>query len=248
MTSILSRQNRPALAYHHFKPEKANSLTPLIFLGGFRSDMEGTKAIYLQDKCINQDREFVRFDYSGHGKSEGKFEECLLSDWAQDCIDIINHCFDVPAVIVGSSMGGWISFIVAQKTPEKIAGLLGLAAAPDFTQWIEIQLNDKQRDALANQGYFDLENDYGAPYAITKALLEDGLKNSLLHKKIKVDFPIHLIQGKIDADVPWQTAEKIKNVFVNSDLNITYIEQGDHRLSKPQELDIIWGAVEKLLA
>jgi len=122
MTLFLKRTNKPNLAYHHFTPDLPSELAPVIFLGGFRSDMEGTKAIFLQDQCIAAGREYVRFDYSGHGQSEGKFEECILSDWLQDAIDLMESCFDKPALVVGSSMGGWIGLALGDKKPEIMAG------------------------------------------------------------------------------------------------------------------------------
>ncbi|MEM7618323.1 MAG: alpha/beta hydrolase [Pseudomonadota bacterium] len=246
MTSFLPRQDKPTLAYHHIKSDKQSNLAPVMFLGGFRSDMEGTKAIYLQEKCIKSGRDYVRFDYSGHGESEGEFENCILSDWAQDATDIMTHCLDRPAILVGSSMGGWISLILAEKASDKIAGLVGLAAAPDFTVWMENEMTDEWKQQLEAQGYFDLPNDYGDPYRISKSLLEDGRTLALLHRKIDVDFPIHLINGKKDTDVPWQTAEAIKQTFDSTKVDITYLDEADHRLSAPDQLEVIWKAVEDL--
>jgi len=125
--------------------------------------------------------------------------------------------------------------------------LVGLAAAPDFTIWMENEMTQEWKSQLESHGYFYLPNDYGEPYMISKALIEDGRSCALLHKKIDVQFPIHLINGKKDTDVPWETAEKIKNVFGNGpDVRITYLEEADHRLSAPDELDVIWEAIEAL--
>jgi pimeloyl-ACP methyl ester carboxylesterase len=188
----------------------------------------------------------LRFDYSGHGQSGGEFEECILSDWAQDARDIIEHCFGRPVILVGSSMGGWISLVLAQTHPEKIAGLVGLAAAPDFTIWMEQGMTDEWKAQMEAEGFFDLPNDYGEPYRVSKALIEDGRALALLHKKINVDFPMHLINGKQDTDVPWETAEQIKQVFEGAQADITYIDDADHRLSSPAQLEIIWDVVHNL--
>jgi len=249
MTLIYNREDAPDIAYNLYKGGDGGGLTPVVFLGGFRSDKEGTKAVYLEEKCKAEGRPFLRFDYSGHGQSGEEFKAYTLSHWAQDARDIITHCFDVPVILVGSSMGGWVSLILAEHFTDKIVGIVGLAAAPDFTQWFEAQMSDAQKQELKSQGYFDVENDYGPPYPITQKLLDDGRDVSLLHKKIKVPFPIILIQGKKDADVPWETAEKIKDVFDEgeNDLKIVYIEDGDHRLSKPEELESIWQATQDII-
>lgn len=246
MTDILKRKDAPDLAYALLRHENPIAKPPIVFLGGFRSDMQGTKALFLEEYCRAAGRDFLRFDYSGHGASQGDFNDLCLSDWANDAKEMIEHCFEEPVILVGSSMGGWISLILAERTPQMIAGLIGLAAAPDFTKWMEAQMSDEQKATLEKQGYFDLPNDYGDPYAISAALLEDGRDLSLLHKSLKVDFPISLIQGKKDADVPWETAEKIKDVFQSTDVRITYIEEGDHRLSSPEELQILKQVIEAL--
>ena len=247
MTQFLARTDKPSLAYVLNKNAgESVDLPPIVFLGGFRSDMEGTKAIFLEEYCKNVGRDFLRFDYSGHGQSGGDFEDLVLSDWYQDGVDAIEHCFDRPVLLVGSSMGGWISLVMAQMKPELIAGIIGLAAAPDFTKWMEAGMSEEQTETLERDGQFNLPNDYGEPYVITKDLIEDGRALSLLHKKLECDFPIHLIQGKKDADVPWETAEKIKDVFGRPDVRITYIDEADHRLSAPDELEILRRTVESL--
>jgi len=246
MIDYFKRDNAPDLAYCLTRSDVEGAQPPIVFLGGFRSDMEGTKAIYLEEYCKSVGRDYLRFDYSGHGQSGGEFEELCLSDWANDAKDIIGQHFDVPVLLIGSSMGGWISLILAEKYPDMIAGLVGLAAAPDFTKWMEDKITDQQRQDLLNNGRFDLPNDYGDPYVISKKLIEDGRELSLLHKALSVGFPISLIQGKQDADVPWETAEKIKQVFQNPDVQITYIEKADHRLSAPEELAILKKTIEEL--
>lgn len=244
MPSYLNRKNKLSLAYHYF--EGQSDLPPVVFLGGFRSDMEGTKALYLEKTCKERDQSFLRFDYSGHGQSYGQFEEGFIGQWTGDAHDIITDKISRPAILVGSSMGGWISLLLALNHPSLFYGLIGLAAAPDFTRWIEEGMNAKQKNDLNKNGLFLLENDYGDPYAISKKLLDDGRKQSILNKNITVNFPVILIQGKKDADVPWQTAEKIKEVFGGKNIEVIYINEGDHRLSSPDELEIINGAILKM--
>ncbi len=243
----LKRQTAPNLAYYLTQPAAGNKQTPIVFLGGFRSDMQGTKALFLEDFCKKSGRPFLRFDYSGHGQSHGQFENFCVSDWVHDSKDMMKHHFDTPALLIGSSMGGWIGLILAQKEPEMLAGFIGLAAAPDFTQWIEEGMDEDQKQTLKHQGHFNLENDYGDAYTITKKLLDDGRKNKILDKSIKTSFPIHLIQGKKDADVPWQTAQKIKETLSTSTVDITYIDEGDHRLSAPQELEVLSDIIQTII-
>ncbi len=235
---FLKRQEKPDLAYVHTKGE--SDLPPVMFLGGFRSDMEGTKAIFLENFCQKRNQEFIRFDYSGHGKSEGKFEEWGISDWAEDALSILEHCIDRPAILIGSSMGGWIAFLLALKQSKKVHTVIGLAAAPDFTVWMEEKMSDDQKYALSNEGQFELPNDYDdTPYIITKRLIDDGRQNILLNGTQKISAPIYLIQGKQDADVPWETAERIKENLGNNKTQITYIDDADHRLSAPEQLEIL---------
>lgn len=242
----LKRQNLPDLAYCLYQGDDSEMQTPIVFLGGFRSDMQGTKALFLEEYCKKIGRPFLRFDYSGHGQSKGEFEDFCVSDWSNDSKDIIEHNFDRPVLLVGSSMGGWISLVLAQNKPKLIAGFIGLAAAPDFTFWIEEKMSAQQKEMLNHQGYFDLDNDYGKAYKITSKLLKDGRYNQILDKKIEVVFPIHLIQGKQDADVPWQTAQKIKESLPHSSAKITYIEDGDHRLSSPNALEILRNIIKTM--
>ncbi|MCI5060142.1 MAG: alpha/beta hydrolase [Alphaproteobacteria bacterium] len=255
MTQFLIRENAPKLAYMHVEGENKDKPT-IMFLGGFRSDMEGTKATYLEKWCEIEGYGYIRFDYRGHGKSGGAFEESCISEWIQDAQDILDHCVKrdpetgeatkTPVILIGSSMGGWISLLLALKQSEIIQALIGIAAAPDFTSWMERDMTTQQYVQLKDQGFFDLPNDYDEPYKITQKLLDDGRDHSLLNGEIKLNIPVRLIQGKKDTAVPWQTAEKIKEALSSTNIEIIYRAEGDHSLSTPEDLAVLCDVIKKL--
>lgn len=245
MPDFLTRENSPDLAY--IKVEGDSSLPTVMFLGGFRSDMEGTKAIYLEEQCKSRNQSYIRFDYRGHGISQGVFEESCISEWTQDALDIFEHCTIGQVILVGSSMGGWISLLMALKKLERIQAIIGLAAAPDFTQWMEEGMSEEQKESLETQGQFELPNDYDEPYIITKKLLDDGRQNSLLGGPIDINVPVRLIQGMKDVDVEWQVSHRIKNAITGSDVEVILLEEADHRLSNPDQLAVLNSTLEDLL-
>lgn len=234
---FFERKNAPNLVY--IKYEGRADLPTVMFLGGFRSDMMGSKASFLEECCRKRDQSYIRFDYSGHGQSQGEFEEGCISDWAQDSEDILIRCTSGEVILVGSSMGGWISLLLAQKGIGNICALIGIAAAPDFTTWMERDMTDVQRKDLEQKGFFALPSDYDTPYIITKKLIEDGRKNCLLAGDININCPVRLLQGKKDPDVPWETAEKIKAAITGDDVQIFYQDEGNHSLSSPADLALL---------
>lgn len=239
------------LAYH-FTPTNKNGedLPPVLFLSGFKSDMEGTKALYLQKQCEKRGQAFIRFDYSGHGISEGKFENGTIGKWKNDALCILSHLTDQPALLVGSSMGGWISLLIARDCPEKIAGMIGLAAAPDFTREISARMNDDQKIEMNKCGFIAVANDYSdEPYIFTKALIDDGEDQCLLDSKLNLRMPVCLIQGMKDDDVEWQKAFRIKNAVGEKADNVEVIllEYADHRLSTPENLTLIDTKIQELV-
>ncbi len=238
----LERDNKPKLAYR-FLPagENTTNLPTVMFCGGFRSDMEGTKAIALEQACRDRGQGYLRFDYSGHGLSEGRFEDGTIGSWTEDALAIFDEIIKGPVLLVGSSMGGWISLLMAQKRPERVKGLVGIAAAPDFTrEFSNMDLNETQKTQMKQDGYFLLPNDYGDPYMITRALLEDGEKHCLLDNDIPLSsVPIRLVQGMKDPAVPWQMAHRIKNAVPSGDVEVFLVESGDHSLSRPEDIDLI---------
>ncbi|GJL85655.1 MAG: alpha/beta hydrolase [Micavibrio sp.] len=237
----LIRENKPKLAYIHSPLTQGGAEQPMVmFLGGFMSDMNGTKATYLEQQCKARGQEFLRFDYSGHGASEGEFTDGTIGHWKEDALAMFDHMVKGPVILIGSSMGGWIALHLALERTDKIRGLIGIAAAPDFTEGMYHEyLTDEQKQEIQEKGQTELPSDYDAPYIITRALIEDGRKQCLLDREHESAFPMRLIQGKEDAQVPWQTAQKIKKMFKAAETNVILIEDGDHSLSRPDDLALI---------
>lgn len=241
--SLLNRGGKPDLAYV-YSAGAANTTAPLVmFCGGHRSDMGGTKALFLEAECRARGQAYVRFDYSGHGQSGGQFEHCTIGDWAQDTLDVLQAAHPQgPVLLVGSSMGGWMALLLAQRAPERIAGLIGIAAAPDFTDDLfEHRLSAEQKKQLFADGVVHIANDYSTePYIFTRAFYEEAQHHRILNQPRAFPFPVILLQGKQDADVPWQTAEAIKTCLsAGAGVEIIYIDDGDHRLSRPQDLALL---------
>lgn len=239
------RPGKPDLAYV-FSPAQGSGedLPPVIFLGGYRSDMNGTKALYLEGQCRVRGRAFLRFDYAGHGLSGGAFNDGCISDWAADAAAVMDAFIDRPCIMIGSSMGGWIALLLARadmhSKARKIKAVIGIAAAPDFTRAIYARLSPAQIDEMNARGIVSIPNHYSdTPYSFTRKIYEDGENNILLDKINRINFPLRLLQGKQDQDVPWQTAPAIAGAFQGPDTKIIYIDDGDHRLSRPQDLKVL---------
>ena len=239
-TSFLETPQGRRIAYH-----KTDGTGPgVVFLGGFKSDMEGTKAIHLEAWAKTQGMAFLRFDYSGHGQSSGAFEDGAIGDWAEDAHEAIEALTSGPQILVGSSMGGWISSILISRMPEKIAGFVGIAAAPDFTEdsmWAGF--SEDQRAELAKNGKVLLPSDYGEPYVITKRLIEDGRQNLVLRKPLIANFPVRLLQGTDDADVDLSVALRLLEHIQGDDVRLTLVKGADHRFSTPECLSLVETAI-----
>ncbi len=221
----------------------------LIFLGGFKSDMEGTKALYLQDMAARQGRAFLRFDYSGHGQSSGEFTQGAIGDWAEDAEEVLSRLTQGPQVLVGSSMGGWISLLLARKRPERLAGLVTIAAAPDFTEdgmWNGF--SEDQRAALLRDGQIALPSEYGDPYIITRRLIEEGRGNLVLRAPLDLPFPVRFLQGTADEDVDVSVAMRLLEHASGPDMRLTLFKGADHRFSTPEALIAIEEAIGAVLA
>lgn len=220
----------------------------VVFLGGFRSDMEGTKALWLDDWARARGRAFVRFDYSGHGVSGGRFEEGCIGDWAEDAAAVLS-LVNGPAVLVGSSMGGWISLLIARAMPERVAGLVTIAAAPDFTEdsmWGGFDAATRAR--LMDEGQVAIPSDYGDPYVITRRLIEEGRGRLVLRTPLDLPFPVRMLQGTADRDVDQSVALRLLAHASGPDIRLTLVKGADHRFSAPDCLDLIGQAVAEVSA
>ncbi|WP_298493846.1 alpha/beta hydrolase [uncultured Maritimibacter sp.] len=220
----------------------------VIFLGGFMSDMEGTKALVLEDWARSQGRAFLRFDYSGHGQSGGAFTDGAISDWAADAAAVISHATTGPQIFVGSSMGGWITAILARRMPERFAGFIGIAAAPDFTEdsmWRDF--SEDERAQLMEAGTVLLPSAYGDPYPITRRLIEDGREMLVLRDPLPMDWPVRLLQGTADEDVERQVALTLLDHIDGPDVTLTFVKGADHRFSSPACLALLTATLEDML-
>ncbi len=222
----------------------------VVFLGGFRSDMTGTKALWLDDWAREKGRAFLRFDYSGHGDSSGSFEEGCIGDWFQDARDAIQALTNGPQVLVGSSMGGWIALLLARAMPDRIAGLVTIAAAPDFTeQGFWAGFDTSQRQALMTTGRVSLPSDYDEqPYVITRHLIEEGRDHLVMTQPLSLPFPVRMLQGTADADVPVDWAMRLLDHAAGDNIRLTLVKGADHRFSSPECLALIARSIEDVLA
>ncbi|MCE2509672.1 MAG: alpha/beta hydrolase [Alphaproteobacteria bacterium] len=230
----LPRTGGATIAYH-----RLSGKTPgVVFLGGFGSDMTGTKALAVEAFCKTRGHACLRFDYQGHGQSSGDFTDGTIGSWTEDALAAFDACTEGPQVLVGSSMGGWIMLLVALARKDRVAGLLGIAAAPDFTEdLIGEKLNAAQRAALARDGFFDVASDDAeTPTRITQKLIEEGKAHLLLRQAIPLDCPVWLLHGMADADVPWETSLRLLNRLQSDDVTATFIRHGDHRLSGEDDI------------
>lgn len=220
----------------------------IAFLPGFGSDMEGTKALHLEACAKGQGRAFLRFDYSGHGVSSGVFLDGCIGDWAADAAAVV---FATPGrkVLVGSSMGGWIGLLLARAHPDRVAGFVGIAAAPDFTSerppWPPLPLAERQ--ALARDGRIERPNPYGdAPTVLTARLHEDGARQTVLGKPLALPMPVRLLHGSADGEVPLAVALALLEHAEAPDLTLSVLKGGDHRFSSPAALALIEAALRDL--
>lgn len=220
----------------------------VVFLPGFRSDMQGSKAIFLRDHCAARGQAFLRLDYSGHGESDGRFEDGTIGQWAADALALFDALTSGPQILVGSSMGGWIALLIARQRAARLAGLIGIAPAPDFTEaLLWPALPPEARQALIRDGIIHLPSQYGEPTPITRALVEDGRRQAVLNAPIDLPCPIRILQGMADPDVPWRHALRILDTLAQGDARVTLIKDGDHRLSRPEDLRLLAETLDSLL-
>jgi pimeloyl-ACP methyl ester carboxylesterase len=225
---------------------RAGGAPGLVWLGGFRSDMRGTKAATLDTWAAGEGRAFLRHDYSGHGESGGAFADGTISRWLAESLAVFRRFSSGRQILVGSSMGGWIALRMVEELRKsgeggRIAGLLLIAPAPDFTaELMEPQLSDAERRALAEHGFFEERSEYSPePNIYTRALFEDGATNRVLSGLIDTGCPVHILQGMNDPDVPYAHALKLVEHLPKEDVTLTLVRDGDHRLSRPQDLELL---------
>ena len=243
--SFLDSGRGVSIAYHS-TPGKSPGV---MFCGGFMSDMTGTKALTLEAFCRGRGQAFTRFDYAGHGQSEGKFEDGTIGDWTEDALAVVDRATKGPVVLVGSSMGAWIALNLALARPDRVAGLVCIAAAPDFTEdlmWHEFP--PEAQMVLETDGVIYEPSEYSdKPYPITMNLIREGRRHLLLRGEIAIDVPVRLLHGMLDPDVPWKRSLLLAEKLRAQDVRVILVKDGDHRLSREQDLDLLKASVEDVL-
>jgi pimeloyl-ACP methyl ester carboxylesterase len=242
---FLTRDDGERIAYRRL-PGKAPGV---VFLGGFMSDMTGTKAMALEGFCRARGQAFLRFDYFGHGVSSGSFRDATISRWRGDALDVIDRLTEGPQVLVGSSMGGWMMLLAAIARPARVKALVGIAPAPDFTEdlmWPSF--SPEQQAKLLEQGEITVPSAYDPRgYVVTRRMIEDGRQHLLLGDKLPIECPVRLLHGMRDPDVPWNVSLRLAEALASADVNVTLVKDGDHRLSTDENLALLRRTVEPLL-
>jgi pimeloyl-ACP methyl ester carboxylesterase len=233
----LVRPDGLRLAYRH----RPGAGPTLVFLPGYMSDMEGGKAVALDAWAAGQGRAILRLDYAGCGASDGAFEDGTLASWRDDALFMIDALTDGPLIVIGSSMGGWLALLVALTRPERVVGLVGIAAAPDFTDW---GFTADQVAEMEARGLVMEDSPYGAaPCVTTLVFRNSGQANLLLGREIAIDCPVRLLQGQADPDVPWEVCLRLAAALRSSDVQTLLIKDGDHRLSRDADIALLVQAV-----
>jgi len=243
--SFLALQDGRKLAYRLSE----GTLPGVLFLGGFRSDMNGAKALSIEAYYRETGRRCVCFDYSGHGQSSGKFIEGTIGAWKRDVIDILDHVATGANILVGSSLGAWLMLLATPERYEQVFGMVGIASAPDFTEaLIWSQFTATQKKELVQRGIVYIPACEGeAPFPITRALIEEGRNHLVLERDMALSFPVRLIHGTKDQDVPWQMSMKLMERIKSPNISLELVKDGDHRLSYPAHLALIVRTVEEVL-
>jgi pimeloyl-ACP methyl ester carboxylesterase len=234
------------LAYHR----SPGAAPGVVFLGGFTSDMTGIKATTLERWCRGRGQAFVRFDYSGHGASSGRFAAGTIGRWTEEALAVLDELTDGPQILVGSSMGAWLMLLAALARPERIAALLGLACAADFTDYLLWdRLDESLRDRLRRERVITLPSPYGEPYLIAMNLIEEAARHRLLERpELPIRCPVRLIHGMADADVPWRTSLRVMEQLASPDARLILVKDGEHTLSREQDLLLLTRTLGELLA
>lgn len=239
-------KNQTKLAYMYCEGDLDKPV--IVFCGGYKSDMQGTKAQFIEDFAAQKGYGSLRFDYAGHGRSEGLFEDGTIGSWTKDAKAIIAHCIkDRDIILIGSSMGGWIALLCALALGTQVKGIIGIAPAPDFTRDMVNEFSDDMKADLDLNGYVELPNDYSdEPYRVTKQLIEEGEALSLLHAQIDITCPVHLIHSQKDTVVSWEKSLQIQDCLKTDHVVLKLLKDGDHSVSRPQDLALLAQSIEAL--
>lgn len=242
---ILPRHNGATIAYHRLSGEAPG----IMFMGGLRSDMTGTKALFLEEYCRRRGRAFVRFDYFGHGASSGDVALGTIGRWAEDAIAVFDELTEGPQILIGSSMGGWIMLLAALARTERIHALVGVAAAPDFTEDLFWErLDSAQQKEFREQRIITLPSDYDpAGYTYRMSFFEEARQYLVMREEIALDCPVRLLHSMRDQSVPWQTSLRLADQFRSADVVVTLVKDGDHRLSTGPDLDRLAATLDELI-
>ena len=242
---FLTRDDGERIAYHRV----GGKAPGIVFLGGFMSDMTGTKATALEAFARARSQAFLRFDYFGHGASSGAFRDGTIGRWRDDALAALDRLTQGPQVLIGSSMGGWIMLLAARARPERVRGLVGIAAAPDFTEelmWPGFSPEEQRR--IVAEGAITVPSEYDPRgYTITRRLIEEARQHLLLGVAIPIACPVRLLHGMADPDVPWQMSPRLAENLASTDVAVTLVKNGDHRLSTESDLALLRRTIEELL-
>lgn len=236
------------IAYRH---TPGSGSVGVMFLGGFKSNMEGGKALALEAFCQRKSIPFTRFDYGGHGLSSGAFEEGTIGLWQNHAQAVFDQVAGSKTVLVGSSMGGWMMLLLALARREKVAGLVGIASAPDFTEKLIWEaFSPAQYAEMKQYGRVIIPNCVPgeSDYPITRQLIEEGRQHLLTEKPIMLDCPVHLLHGMQDPDVPYTLSLQLADTVTREDVEVTLVKNGDHRMSRPENLDLLCRSVEAMVS
>ena len=248
MTShlTLTTESGQSIAYRR----QAGEGVGVIFLHGYRSDMASTKAAALAEFCAAQNIPYTRFDYYCHGESDGEFIDFRIGKALESALEILDQVAGEEVILVGSSTGGWVSLLAALQRPRQVRGIVGVAAAPDFTERLMYQrLSPQQRATLEREGVLYLHSDFfNNDYPVPLEFITEARRHLLLDHPIPLSIPVHLLQGQQDEDVPWETALQIGEKLTGDDVTITLVKDGDHRLNRPQDLALLTEAVARMRA
>ena len=231
------------IAYQQSKGEGVG----VVFIHGFRSDMEGSKAVELHAFCDTHNIPFTRFDIFAHGVTGGDFLDYTIGHGVRDTLEMLDHVATGDQILVGSSMGGWIMLCAALERKQQVRGLIGVAAAPDFTERFPSKMTPEERKTIEEEGVIWRNSDYwGKSVPTTKNLLDEGKNHLLLDHPIPLDMPVHLLHGQHDEDVPWQHSMQVAETITGGDVQVTLVKDGDHRLSRPQDMEILKDTLSRM--